>query len=317
MKVGVFTPILGQLPLDQALDELCALRVDCVEIGTGAFPGTAHADAHALLAGETRRSEFVSMIRSRGLEISSLSCHGNPLHPNYEIGHAHHEVFRATVQLASKIGVPVVTTFSGCPGDHPNAKYPNWVTYYWPPDFLEILEWQWNEVAIPYWTEQAKFAADLGVKIAIEPHPGFLVYNPGTMLRLRDAAGETVGANFDPSHFFWQGIDPVKAVHRLADAIHHVHAKDTAVHPLHAEVNGHLDTKSSSRPTERSWNFRTVGYGHDEKFWCDFVSALRMIGYDGALSMEHEDPLMTPMEGLRKGVEFLQRVVLREAKELQ
>ena len=181
---------------------------------------------------------------------------------------------------------------------------------------MEILEWQWNEVAIPYWTEQAKFAADHGVKIALEPHPGFLVYNPETTLRLRDAAGETVGANFDPSHFFWQGIDPVKAVLRLAGAFHHVHAKDTGFHPLLADVNGHLDTKISSRPKERAWNFRTVGYGHDEKFWCDFVSALRMAGYDGALSMEHEDPLMTPLEGLRKGVEFLQRVVLREPKEV-
>lgn len=316
MKVGVFTPILGQLPLDKALDELCTLRVDCVEIGTGAYPGTAHADAVRLVADEGRREEFVNTIRSRGLEISSLSCHGNPLHPNYEIGHLHNEVFQATVRLAAQIGVPVVTTFSGCPGDNPNAILPNWVTYYWPPDFYQILEWQWNEMAIPYWKEQAKFAADHGVKIAIEPHPGFLVYNPETMLRLREAAGETVGANFDPSHFFWQGIDPVKAVLRLGEAIHHVHAKDTALHPLNSEVYGNLDTKVSSRVAERSWSFRTVGYGHDEKFWCDFVSALRMIGYDGALSMEHEDPLMTPMEGLRKGVEFLQRVVLREPKQV-
>lgn len=285
-----------------------------MEIGTGAYPGTAHADAHELLRDSTKREEFVGAIRSRGLSISSLSCHGNPLHPDYEIGHTHHEVFRASVELAALIGVEVVTTFSGCPGDHAGAKYPNWVTYYWPPDFQQILEWQWNEVAIPYWKQQARFAAGHGVKIALEPHPGFLVYSPETLLRLRDATDATVGANFDPSHFFWQGIDPVKAVLRMAGAIHHVHAKDTAMHPDRADFVGVLDTRVSARAAERGWSFRTVGYGHDEKFWCDFVSALRMIGYDGVLSMEHEDPLMTPMEGLRKGVEFLQRVILREAR---
>jgi sugar phosphate isomerase/epimerase len=206
----------------------------------------------------------------------------------------------------------VVTTFSGCPGDHAGAKHPNWVAYYWPPDFQEILAWQWNDVAIPYWQEQAHFAADHGVKIALEPHPGFLVYHPESMLRLREAAGETVGCNFDPSHFFWQGIDPRQALHVLAGAIHHVHAKDTGLHPVLAPRHGLLDTKPSSQPRDRSWIFRTVGYGHGEEFWCGFISTLRMIGYEGALSIEHEDPLMTPAEGLRKAVTFLQRLILTE-----
>jgi sugar phosphate isomerase/epimerase len=314
MKIGVFSVILGQLPFDQALDQLVSLGVECVEFGTGAFPGKAHCDPDTLLADRGRFDEWTGSIRSRGLEISSLSCHGNPLHPDYAIGHAHHETFRSTVRLAAELGVNVVTTFAGCPGDHAEARHPNWVTYHWPPDFQKILAWQWGEVAIPYWKEQAQFAADHGVKIAIEPHPGFLVYNPETLLRLRDATGETVGVNFDPSHFFWQGIDPIKAVHRLGGTIHHVHAKDTALHPIHAAVNGHLDTKLSAAVSERSWIFRTVGYGHGEDFWCGFVSALRMCGYDGAISIEHEDALMTPMEGLRKGVEFLQRVVIREGK---
>lgn len=290
------------------------LGVGCVEVGTGAYPGSGHCDPEALLSDATQLEHWMGAIHSRGLELSSLSCHGNPLHPDHAIGYAHHEAFRATVRLAQRLGVEVVTTFSGCPGDHAEARHPNWVAYHWPTDFQKILAWQWGEVAIPYWKEQARFAADHGVKIAIEPHPGFLVYNPETMLRLREAAGPTLGANFDPSHFFWQGIDPVKAVHQLRDAIHHVHAKDTALHPLHAAVNGHLDTKPSAAVGERSWIFRTVGYGHGEEFWCDFVSALRMCGYDGAISIEHEDALMTPLEGLRKGVEFLRRVVTREQK---
>jgi sugar phosphate isomerase/epimerase len=315
MKVGVFSAILSNLPLEQALDHIVSLKCDCVEIGTGAYPGDAHCKPAELLTDDVKLAEFAAAIRERGLEISSLSCHGNPLHPDTELAKAHHDVFRATVRLASRIDVPVVTTFSGCPGDHPGAKYPNWVTCPWPPDFLAILKWQWEEVAIPYWKEQAEFAASHGVqKIALEAHPGFLVYNPETMLRLRDATSAVLGANFDPSHFFWQGIDPVKAVRRLEGAIHHVHAKDTCLYPINGDFNGYLDTKPYTDEKNRAWLFRTVGYGHGADFWADFISTLRLCGYDGALSMEHEDSLMSPAEGLRKGVEFLQNLILREAK---
>ncbi len=316
MKVGVFSAIVSDLPLEKALDHIASLQCDCVEIGTGAYPGNAHCKPAELLKNAGKLKEFVAAVKSRGLEISSLSCHGNPLHPDAKLAKEHHEVFQATVKLAGKIGVEVVTTFSGCPGDHAGAKYPNWVTCPWPPDFLKILDWQWNKVAIPYWKKQVKFAADNGVrKIALEAHPGFLVYNPETMLKLRDATESSVlGANFDPSHFFWQGIDPVKAVRKLEGAIHHVHAKDTFLYRVNGDYDGYLDTKPYSDEKNRAWIFRTVGYGHGADFWRDFVSTLRMCGYDGALSMEHEDSLMTPAEGLRKGVEFLRGIVLREAK---
>jgi sugar phosphate isomerase/epimerase len=315
MKVGVFSAILSKLSLEQALDQIAALKCDCVEIGTGAYPGDAHCKPAELLADDGKLSEFVAAVRSRGLEISSLSCHGNPLHPDETIAREHHEIFQATVRLASRIDVPVVTTFSGCPGDHFGAKYPNWVTCPWPPDFLAILRWQWEQVAIPYWKEQTAFAEGHGVKkIALEAHPGFLVYNPETMLRLRDATSAVLGANLDPSHFFWQGIDPVKAVRKLEGAIHHVHAKDTFLYKINGDFDGYLDTKPYSDEKHRAWMFRTVGYGHGAEFWTDFVSTLRLCGYDGALSMEHEDSLMTPAEGLRKGVEFLQNIILREPK---
>ena len=315
MKVGIFSSILSDLPLEQALDHIASLHCDCVEIGTGAYPGDAHCKPADLLADDGKLTEFVAAIRQSGLEISSLSCHGNPLHPDAALAREHHEVFRSTVRLASRIDVPVVTTFSGCPGDHPGAKYPNWVTCPWPNDFRTILQWQWEQIAIPYWTEQTKFAADHGVtKIALEAHPGFLVYNPETMLRLRDATSAVLGANLDPSHFFWQGIDPVKAVRKLSGAIHHVHAKDTFLYKVNADFDGFLDTKPYSDEKNRAWIFRTVGYGHGADFWTDFISTLRICGYDGVLSMEHEDSLMTPAEGLRKAVEFLQSIVLREPK---
>lgn len=314
MKVGVFSAILSGSPLNKALTHIAGLGCETVELGTGAYPGNAHCKPDELLASKPKLEAFLGTVKTSGLEISSLSCHGNPLHPDKKIASDHHQVFQNTVKLAGKIGVPVVTTFSGCPGDHAGAKSPNWVTCPWPPDFLTVLDWQWNKVAIPYWKKQAAFAKSHGVKIAFEAHPGFLVYNPETMLRMRAECGEVIGANFDPSHFFWQGIDPVKAVRALEGAIHHVHAKDTGLYPINADVNGYLDTKHYGDEKNRSWIFRTVGYGHGLEFWADFVSTLRMCGYDGTLSMEHEDSLMSPAEGLKKGVEFLQSVVIRDPK---
>ncbi|HET8528545.1 MAG TPA: sugar phosphate isomerase/epimerase [Gaiellaceae bacterium] len=303
MKLGVFTVVFGQLPLDEALDRVVELGLDAVEIGTGNYPGGAHCV-----------DGLREAVASRGLEISALSCHGNPLHPDEAFARGSHETWRRTVELAGELGVDTVVCFSGCPGDGPSAAKPNWVTCAWPPDYLEVLEWQWAERAIPYWSEEARVARDAGVRIALEPHPGFLVYNPETALRLRDACGPEIGVNLDPSHFVWQGIDPLLAVRELgnAGAIFHVHAKDVYVDPHNTARNGVLDTKQYGRFGERSWTFRSVGYGQGEKFWRDFVSALRIVGYDGVLSIEHEDGLASVEEGLSRAVEVLRAVVLRE-----
>ncbi|PYV18681.1 MAG: xylose isomerase, partial [Acidobacteria bacterium] len=202
--------------------------------------------------------------------------------------------------------------FSGCPGDSDNAKFPSWSPTPWPPDFPELLKWQWEKKVIPYWKKRAKFAEDHGVRVAIEMHPGFAVYNPETMLKLRDAAGPAIGCNFDPSHMFWQGIDPCAAVRRLGEAVFHVHAKDTKIYTVNATVNGVLDTKPYSDEIHRSFIFRTVGYGHDADFWCDLVSTLQMVGYDDVLSIEHEDSLMSIDEGLSKAAALLNQVVIKE-----
>jgi sugar phosphate isomerase/epimerase len=216
------------------------------------------------------------------------------------------------VLLAEKLGVPVVIDFSGCPGDSENSKYPNWVTSPWPPHYQELLAWQWEKVATPFWTKAVKFAADHGVKIAIEMHPGFLVYSPETMLRLRSIAGNNIGCNYDPSHMFWQGIDPIKAIRVLGDAIFHVHAKDTQIYDFNLPRSGVLDMKLYTDERNRAWIFRTCGYGHGAEWWREFVSTLRMYGYDYVLSIEHEDSLMSPNEGLTKAAEFLQSIVIKE-----
>lgn len=311
MRVGVFTPLLSQLSLDAVLEKLNQLKIDTVEFGTGNYPGDAHCKL-SMLEDSSALSEFQKKLADHGITISALSCHGNALHPDPVRARHDQEISRKTIQLAEKLGVQVVVDFSGCPGDSPKASAPNWVTCPWPPDYLEILDWQWNEVVTPYWTEHGKFAADNGVKIAIEMHPGFVVYNPETMLKLRSIAGPSVGCNFDPSHLFWQGIDPIAAVRILHEAIFHVHAKDTQLYSANLPVTGVLDTKPYTEERRRSWLFRTCGYGHGSEWWTEFISTLRMFGYDHVLSIEHEDSLLSPEEGLTKAANFLNSIVLRE-----
>lgn len=216
------------------------------------------------------------------------------------------------MRLANALGVRVVNCFSGCPGDGPRATHPNWVTCAWPDEYLEVLRWQWDDVVFSYWHDAAGFAAEHGVQIGFEMHPGFVVYNPRTLLRLREAVGSAVCANLDPSHLFWQQIDPITAIRELGAAIVHVHAKDVAIDSQNTSRNGVLDTAPYAHFAERSWTFRTVGYGHDLLFWRSFVSALRIAGYDYVLSIEHEDGLASPAEGLSKAVRALKDVTFAE-----
>ncbi|MGI6296606.1 MAG: sugar phosphate isomerase/epimerase family protein [Armatimonadota bacterium] len=312
MKVGVFTVLFAQRPLEEALDYIAAAGVEMVELGTGNYPGPAHCNPDELLGNKAAQKKLLDAVASRGLEISALSCHGNPVHPNKEFAKSNHEVFRKTVQLAKELGIKTVINFSGCPGDGPNATKPNWVTCAWPPDYAEILEWQWNECLIPYWKEQAAFLKDNGVRVAFEMHPGFCVYNVDSMLRIREACGDAIGCNFDPSHLFWNGVDVCAAIRKLGDAIYHVHAKDCKIDTLNTAVNGCNDTTSYLEESKRSWIFRTVGYGHDAQTWKDIVSTLKLVGYDHVLSIEHEDSLMSVNEGFQKAVAFLKDVVISE-----
>jgi len=315
MKLGLFTVILRQQPLEKVLDYAASLGLSAVELGAGAYPGREHCDPDALLRSAAKRRELSKAVASRGLTISALNAAGNPIHPDKPKAKAHHQAYEKAIRLAGELGVPVVTNFSGCPGGGPADRTPNWVTCPWPPDYIEILEYQWNRVVIPYWTRMVAFAKRHGVsRLALEMHPGFVVYNPETLLRLRTAVGPVIGANFDPSHLFWQGIDPCEAVRALRGAIWHVHGKDTAVYETNARVNGVLDTKHYGDELHRAWLFRTVGYGNPRRFWCDFVSTLRLCGFDGVVSVEHEDSLMTPREGLEKAVGFLQGILLMEPK---
>lgn len=317
MKLGVFTVLLVHKPLEEAMDYIVAKGLNTVEIGTGGYPGNAHCNVDELLADQGKLKAYINVFESRGLEISALSCHGNPLHPQKQIAKSYHDDFMKTLELAHLMGVKTVVGFSGCPGDHEHAKYPNWPVAPWPNDYREILDWQWEQKVIPYWTEVGKKAEELDVNIALELHGGFSVHSPATLLRLREAAGLRIGANLDPSHMWWQGIDPVQAIRILGrnDAIYHFHAKDTAIDPVNVNMHGITDMQSYTQMLDRAWQFRTVGYGHDLKTWADILSTLRLVGYNGAVSIEHEDGLMSVDEGFTKAVQNLQQILLREPVE--
>ncbi|HVO58238.1 MAG TPA: sugar phosphate isomerase/epimerase [Dongiaceae bacterium] len=313
MKLGVFTPVFAKHTLDQVLGKLRTLPgVNAIELATGGWPGSEHVDVDGLLASPAKAQELRKKIADAGLTISALSCHGNPLHPNRAMAKDHDEVFHKSIRLAKELGVSVVVNFSGCPGDGEEGKCPNWIIAPWPPEFLETLEWQWEKKVIPYWQKAAKFAADHGVKVAIEPHPGFVVYNVETAMKLRDATAKNIGVNFDPSHLFWQGVDVPVAVRALGDSIFHMHAKDSALLQQNIALNGVLDAKTYRHMQDRAWLFRTVGWGHDEIVWKQIFSALRMVGYDHVISIEHEDALASVDEGLQSAASFLSRIVLKE-----
>lgn len=313
MKLGVLTNLMSNKPLKEVLEYLAPLGVESVELGCGGFPGKDHANPKELLNDDGKVKELKDLLAAYNVTISGLSCHANPVHPNKEIAKSFDDDLTDAILLAEKMGVDVINTFSGCPGDCEESKYPNWVTCPWPDDFMAILKWQWEEKLIPYWEKKVKFANEHGVtKIALEMHPGFCVYNPESALKLRAAVGDTIGVNFDPSHLIWQGVDPAAAIKTLGKAIYHFHAKDTKIDKLNTMQNGVLDVKPYSDEINRSWIFRSCGYGNDYGYWKEMVSVLILVGYDNALSIEHEDSLMSVNEGLEKAIAFLKQVIIKE-----
>lgn len=316
MKLGVLTNVVGDMPLAEALDYFKGKGIQAIELGAGGYPGKDHCNPEVLLNNEEEFAKFKKTIDDSGLIVSALSCHGNPVHPNKEIAKQFDKDMRDTVLMAEKMGIHQINCFSGCPGDCEESKNPNWVVCAWPNDYGEILEYQWNEVLVPYWKEFVEFAKAHGVnKIALEMHQGFAVYNTYTLKKLRDAVGPEIGANLDPSHLIWQGMDPIAVIRALgSEAIFHVHAKDTKIDPFESAVNGVLDTRSYADELNRAWIFRSIGYGNGEEYWKDFLSNLRLVGYDYVISIEHEDSLMSKNEGLDKAVDVLKRSIMFEDK---
>jgi sugar phosphate isomerase/epimerase len=312
IPIGVFDPAFPDLSLDQMLDKVAGYRLEAMEIGTGGYPDNHHCPLNDLLADPAKLKVWKKKFDDRKIVIGALSCHGNPVHPDTKIAGRDAQTFRNTVLLAEKLGVQVIVGFSGCPGGSPTDTTPNWVTYRWPPEYGQALDWQWKEKVVPYWKEAAKFAREHNVhKLAFEMHPNFVVYNPRTLLRLREAVGEEIGANCDLSHLFWQGCNPVEVIHMLGKegALYHAHMKDTVMFQNNVDRYGVLNFASSTEELpQASETFRAVGYGHGANTWKDIVRAYMEVGYDGFLSIENEDPILPGDVGVERAAYVLRNV---------
>lgn len=314
MKLGMITDSLGHLALEPMLDIARGLGFEMLEFACGNWSGAPHVDLERMLSDAQARRDFLSVVDRAGVAISALNCSGNPLHPG-ETGRRHDAVTRKTFELAGKLGIDRVVMMSGLPGGAPGDSTANWVTTAWPRENQEMLRYQWDEVLIPYWRDLAALARSHGItRLCLELHGHQAVYSVSTLLRLRAAVGDIIGANFDPSHLMWMGADPIAAIRALGPAIHHVHAKDTTIDPVNAGRDGVLETIPNARIAERAWNYVTLGYGRDEAWWSRFCMALGMAGYDDVLSIEHEDVLMSPEEGVEKSVRLLRRVMLNQRR---
>ncbi|MFL0444781.1 sugar phosphate isomerase/epimerase family protein [Bacillus subtilis] len=311
MKLSYVTDSLGHLPFEDMLDFAAKLGIDTLEMTTGGWSPAPHLNLDELLQSSEKRKEFLQALEKRNMTLCALNCSGNPLDPG-ELGKSHRDITDKTMELAGLLGVKKVIMMSGLPAGSPDDKVPNWITYTvsWPPVLKDILNYQWEDVAIPYWKKLVKKAGACGVeKIALENFSSQLVYNPETLFRLRKAVGPLVGLNLDPSHLLWMGADPIIAARELGSAIHHVHGKDVRIERYLSAVNGLLETKEVTDPANRAWNYVAVGCGQDLQWWKEFFSVVKMMGYDDEVSLEMEDLTMSPEAGIRTSVEALKQTI--------
>jgi sugar phosphate isomerase/epimerase len=324
MKLGAYTACLHDRSIDETLKILGELGLTSAEINTGGFIGTPHIPIDDILASAGAREDYLGRFSQAGITLTGLNCNGNPLNPDPLVGPKHAEDLRRSIELAAVLGVKRVVTMSGLPGGHAGAKAANWVVNPWDSQFLDVLDYQWNDVAIPFWKDIQARAAAADVKVCIEMHPQNLVFNPPTLRRLVEQTNAThVGAELDPSHLFWQGIDPVAAVEWLGDLVFHAAAKDTRINEDNLKLFGVLDDRFTRTPADRnplniggentlnqwpqhpSWQFVAVGRGHGEDFWVRFLQALHAVDPDMAVNIEHEDAELDQIEGLRYAAENL------------
>mgnify|MGYP001297514260 CR=1 FL=1 len=310
--IGVFDPAFPDLTLDQLVEKYQQLGVEAAEIGTGGYPNNKHCPLDDLLADPAKLRAWKKKFDDHDIQVATLSCHGNPVHPDKSIAERDDQTFRKTVLLAEKLDVKVIVGFSGCPGANPTDKNPNWITYRWPPEYAAAQDWQWKERVVPYWKDAAKYARSHGIRrIALEMHPNFMVYNPLTLLKLRDAVGEEIGANNDLSHLFWQGCNPVEVIHMLGKqgAIYHAHMKDTVLFPDKVARYGVLNFIFEKQDLKTASDaFRAVGYGHSASTWKDIMRAYMEVGYEGIFSVENEDPILSGEVGVERALYVLKNV---------
>ncbi len=307
MKLGFVTDSLGALTFAEMLEEAVRLNVSGIEVNSGGWSTAPHIDLDQMIADTDARNTLAKAFLDRGRELISLNADGNPLHPT---DRKESDCLHDTIRVAGDLGITTVCTMSGHPAGGPNDNLPNWVVSSWLPETQDILRYQWEDLLLPYWTETVDPARECGVtQVALELHGNQCVHNVPSLLKLRDAVGPVVGANLDPSHLFCMGADPQVAATELGDAIYHVHAKHTLINTPVQATTSLLENGSLMDISARSWSYITLGFGHGEEWWRQFCYHLKMAGYDGWLSIEHEGVLLNALEGLEKSVALLQSVL--------
>jgi sugar phosphate isomerase/epimerase len=318
MKLGAYTACLHDRPLPEVLKILGDLGLDSAEVNAGGFVPAPHLPVDQLLSGRIAREDYLGLFAEAGITLTALNVNGNPLNPDPEVGPKHAGDLKRAITVAGLLGVRRVVTMSGLPAAHDGGRAASWVVNPWDSQYLDVLEYQWREVAVPFWTQIEARAREAGVKVCIEMHPHNLVFNPATMERLATEIGAThVGAEMDPSHLFWQGIDPVAAIEHLGSLVCNAAAKDTRVNERNCRVYGVLDDRFRRVPADQnpvglggrntlnqwpvnpSWEFVAVGRGHDQEFWVRFLRALAKVDPGMAVNIEHEDAELDQIEGLR------------------
>lgn len=313
MRLCLNTDGLAHLPFEEMVTTAASIGIESLEIACGNWSSAPHIDLDGMLESASMRTKFMDHIHKNGLVLEALNCSGNQLEPN-ETGKKHAEVVEKTFRLAELLGVHNIVMMSGLPGGNATDTTANWVTTCWPMSCQTILEYQWNDVLIPYWKETVRLAKDCGItSIALENHGAQCVYNAETLLKLRNAVDPLIGMNLDPSHHMWMGGDGIEMALALgADAIHHVHAKDTRKERHRFAAQGGLETKFFDDFNHRAWNYVALGYGEDQRWWNEFFSVLSMMGYDGPVSLEIEDKTMDALTAIKKSIDFLHHVLPKD-----
>jgi sugar phosphate isomerase/epimerase len=324
MKLGAYTACLHDRSLPEALDILAGFGLDSAEVNSGGFIPEPHLPVADILASERARRDYLGVFAEHGMTLTALNCNGNPLHPNADVRNKHAADVLRSIEMAALLGVRRVVTMSGTPAASATGTNPAWNVLPWDSAYLDVQDYQWQEVAIPFWRTVQERAAHFDVKVCIEMHPHNVVYNPATLQRLVESIHAThVGAELDPSHLFWQGIEPIEAVNHLGDLVYNAAAKDTRINAA-ARINGVLDDRFgrvrpdepgavglggpytlSRWPTNASWDFVAVGRGHDVAWWRGFLQALEAVDPDMAVNIEHEDQELGQLEGLSSAAKTL------------
>ena len=312
MKIGVFSDSLAKLPRREMFAWCAERGITDVELGVGAWGPWPRPHLDLATIGERKeRDKLAGELKEHGLRLAAVNGAGNLLHPDPVKRKDAQTRFRAAVDLAVAFGVKRVVTMSGCPagpGGGGLGIFPCWATS---ADDERLFDWQMENEIGPFWRQTSDWLAKEApeVMVCLEMHAGLTVFNAASFEVLTGYVGRNIGLNMDPSHFWWQGIDPLTVVEAFGDRIGWMHGKDTLLYPERIRQHGVLHFAPPSDPSKAPWHFAPVGEGRADAEWTALINAVRKAGYDDVISIEHEDPRYDGEEGTSRSIAGLRRAL--------